>query len=384
MQATSEEAVGETLNYDGYQPLRISPASQLFDWDNFRARLSPPKPAEVILFYRQLALLLESGLDIVSALELLVGQAENRTLRDVLSEVISEVRGGGQLSAALSHHPHIFPEICCRTLRVGEQTGSLETMLRQLADYTEKEREASKGVKNALMYPAITMVVALLVVGVLVNFVLPAFGELYDSLGAEMPAMTQMLLDSADMFEAYGVYLTGGLGAVILLIYTYIRTEKGRYRWDGLSLRIPLAGRITRLKELARACRSIALLYSAGLPMTDIMEMVTESADNKVMTAAFNDVRQDILRGEGISKPMSQNPVFLPMMVQMMRVGEESGTLDVTLMAVAQSYETEVAEKTKALIGMIQPAMTIFMGLMVGVIALSMVSAMYSIYGQMG
>lgn len=352
--------------------------------DKFRAQLSPPKPTEVILLYRQLALLLESGLDIVSALELLVGQVSNRTLRDVLSEVISEVRGGSQLSSALNHHPGVFPEICCRTLKVGEQTGSLETMLRQLADYMEKEGAAAKGVKNALMYPAITMVVALLVVGVLVNFVLPAFGELYDSLGAEMPSTTKMLLDSADMFEAYGIYFMAGLGAAGALIYMYIRTEKGRYRWDGISLRIPVTGRITLLKELARACRSIALLYSAGLPMTDIMEMVTESADNKVMTAAFSDVRDDILRGEGISRPMSQNSVFLPMMVQMMRVGEESGTLDVTLMAVAQSYETEVADKTKALIGMIQPAMTIFMGLMVGMIALSMVSAMYSIYGQMG
>jgi len=380
---TSVAAVSESLRYDGYRTLDVKQVSQSFDWEQFRAQLFPPKPAQVILLYRQLALLLESGMDIVAGLALLVSQIDNRTLKNVLSEIISEVRGGSQLSVALSHHPRVFPEICCRTLRVGEQTGNLETMLRQLADYLEKDRVATKGVKNALMYPIITLVVALGVVGVLVTFVLPAFSDLYDSFGAEMPAITRMMLDASALSQAYGIYFIIALGSVAGLVYVYIKTEKGRFMWDALALKIPLTGRIALLKDQARACRSIALLYSAGLPMTDIMELVIDGSDNKVLAAAYDRVKQDMLRGEGISRPMSQNSLFLPMMVQMMRVGEESGTLDVTLMAVAQSYETEVADKTKTLIDAIQPAMTIFIGLVVGLIALSMVSAMYSVYGQM-
>lgn len=383
MSGTSVAAVSESLQYDGYRTLDVKPVSQLFDWEQFRAQLFPPTPAQVVLLYRQLALLLESGLDIVSGLDLLVSQIDNRTLKSVLSEIISEVRGGSQFSVALSHHPKVFPEICCRTLRVGEQTGNLETMLRQLADYLEKESTATKGVKNALMYPVITLVVALGVVGVLVTFVLPAFSDLYDSFGAEMPAMTKLMLDASALSQTYGIYFIIALAVVAGIIYVYIKTEKGRFQWDALALKIPLTGRIALLKDLARACRSIALLYHAGLPMTDIMELVIGGSDNKVLALAYDDVKQDMLRGGGISKPMSRNPLFLPMMVQMMRVGEESGTLDVTLMAVAQSYEAEVTDKTRAMIGAIQPAMTIFIGLVVGLIALSMVSAMYSVYGQM-
>jgi type IV pilus assembly protein PilC len=176
------------------------------------------------------------------------------------------------------------------------------------------------------------------------------------------------------------------LGGLIVagIFVMYIRTPKGKYRWDKLALSLPMVGRVNHLKELARCCRSISLLFRAGLPLTEIMSLVIDGVNNVVMVKALTDVQQDMLKGEGLAQPMDKNELFLPMMVQMVKVGEETGNLDTTLMAVAQSYEAEAQDKTESLIKLIQPTMTLLIGLVIGVIALSMLSAMYSIYGQLG
>ena len=162
----------------------------------------------------------------------------------------------------------------------------------------------------------------------------------------------------------------------------YIRRPAGKYRWDKLLLRLPLVGRVSHLKELARACRSISLLFRAGMPVTDVIRLTAQASGNRVIAEAFWNVEQDMLKGEGLSRPMGKDPIFLPLMVQMVRIGEETGSLDTNLHAVSQNYEVEADDKMKALIGLIQPAMTVTIGLVVGLLALSLTSAMYSIYGQ--
>jgi type IV pilus assembly protein PilC len=336
----------------------------------------------VILFYRQLALLLESGVDIITSLELLWGQVSSRTLRTVLGEVIADLRGGNQLSAALGKHPEVFPPVCWRSLRVGEQTGSLEVMLKQIADYIEKEVVAAKSIKGALMYPIVAAIVTVAVIGILVTFVLPAFGSLYSSLGAELPLLTRILIGASSELRSNGVYLLLAVSSIVGFTYFYIKTPTGRYKWDKLALCLPLLGRVYHLKELSRCCRSISLLFRAGLPLPEIMPLVIDGAGNKVVAEALTDVQQDMLKGEGLAQPMARNNLFLPMMVQMVKVGEETGNLDNSLLAVAQNYETEATDKTTSLIGLIQPAMTLLIGLIVGLVAVSMISAMYSLYGQ--
>ncbi len=371
------------LDYVDYRVVNLRTFVPFLSLDKLFARFSRTKPNEIILFYRQLALLLESGIDIITSLELLRGQMSNRALARVLREVIDDVRSGNQLSAAMDKYPGVFSAICRRSLRVGEQTGGLEVILRQVADYIEKDIVAAKGVKGALMYPIIASVATVLVVGVLVGFVLPAFGDLYSSLGAELPLLTRILLGASSALQSYGLFIL--LGVVILAVVAaiYLKTPNGRLRWAKLALSLPLVGRITHLKELARCCRSISLLFKAGLPLTEIMPLVIEGVGNGMMVKALSDVQQDMLQGEGLSAPMAKNALFLPMMVQMVKVGEETGSLDTTLMAVAQGYETEAQDKTDSIIRLIQPTMTLFIGLVVGVIALSMVSAMYSMYGQL-
>lgn len=370
------------MSYAGYRAINLKQFIPFLSLGRFLTRLSPVKPAEIILFYRNLALLLESGIDIVTSLELLQGQTSSGTLKKALGEVISDLRGGNQLSAALGKHPEVFALIYCRLVGVGEQSGGLETVLRQIADYIEKEIAATKETKNALMYPIITSVVTVVVIMVLVTFVLPGFADLYGSLGVELPLITRILITAASQIKSHSLYLFLGLFIVAGLAVIYIRTPGGRYQCDKLVLRLPVLGRVTHLGELARCCRSMSLLFRAGQPLTEVLALVIQGSGNKVMAKALTDVQQGMVKGEGLSQPMSKNPLFLPMMVQMVRIGEETGSLDTTLLAVAKSYETEAEDKTRSLIALIQPAMTLIIGGVIGLIALSLTSAMYSIYGQ--
>ncbi len=383
--AASEKIAGQMLAGQGYRILSLKPVSAFMpSWEKLFPSLFQIKPKEIIMFSRQLALLLESGTDIVTSLELLQTQVSSRSFKRILSEVVSDLRNGDQLSAALSKHPKVFPSIYRRTLSVGERTGSMETVLRQVADYMEKAGNAKKKVKSALAYPLFVSVAAVVVIVILVTFVLPAFTSLYSSLGAEMPLPTRILLSSVQMLRHYGLYLLTALVVAVALVFAYIKTPAGRYRWDKLALSLPLVGRVSLLNELAPCCQSMALLFRAGLPLTEVMSLVIENCGNKAMTEALTGVQQSMLQGEGLSQPMARNPLFLPMMVHMIKVAEETGSLDATLSAVAQSYEIEADDRTRALIGLIQPTLTLMIGATVAFITISMMSAMYSIYGQMG
>jgi type IV pilus assembly protein PilC len=380
--ASSEDVIADIMSYAGYRLINLRPYVPFLSLGNLTSQLFPVKPMETVLLFRQMALLLESGINIVTSLELLQEQIANRTLKRVVAEMISDLRGGNQLSAAMSRHPDIFPTMACRTVSIGEQTGGLETMLRQVADYIEKEIITKKGIKGALMYPIIALIVTVVVVGILMFFVLPAFAKLYGDLGAKMPAITRVMMDASVYLRQYFAHIILGIFIVVGLGLIYIKTPDGKYRMDALSLRLPQLGRIKHLNELSRCCRSISLLFNAGLPLTEIMPLVIQGASNRVMAQSLYNVQVDMLKGEGLAKPMAKDKLFLPMMVQMVKVGEESGSLDTSLQAVAQNYETEAQDKTKSLIALIQPVMTIVIAGIVGLIALSMVSAMYSIYGQ--
>jgi type IV pilus assembly protein PilC len=380
--ATSEAAAIELLGYSGYQVVNLSEMRRRLDLSWLTGRFTRIKSTEIILFYRQLALLLNSGIDIVKALELLQVQTSSRRLAMALGDVIAELQGGSRLSAALSKHPELFAKTSCRLLQIGEESGSFETTLKHLADYLEKEAIAAKGIKNALMYPAVAMVVTVIVVGILLTFVLPAFGELYEALGTELPVMAKIFIGAGDFFSSVAVYMLVITIIAIAGAVAYIRTPGGKYWINNLSLRIPLIGRVVHLKELARACRSISLLFYAGLPMPEIIRLTSQASNNVVINEAFENVEEDMLKGEGLASPMEKNPIFLPLMVQMVRIGEETGELDTNLEAVAQNYEVEAEDKTRSLIGLLQPTLTVIIGLVIGLIALSLTSAMYSVYGQ--
>lgn len=382
LSAASEEVALNLLDYAGYRVINLKIFAPFFSPGKILERFTSLKPSDVLLFYRQLALLLESGMDIISSLEILKNQADSRLMKNIYKDIIADLRAGNPLSKAMEKHPKVFSLLCRQSLRVGEQAGGIEIILRQMADYMQKEQNAGKSIKSALTYPIIAGVATVGVVGILVGFVLPAFAKLYDSMGAKLPALTRDMLAFSAGIQHYGVYIMAGIILLVSGLSTYTHTANGRLALDRFMLKLPVIGRIMHLKELSRICRSVSLLFRSGLPLTEVMPLVINSTSNKAIVVALNNVQEDMLKGEGLSKPMGRDKLFLPMMVQMVKVGEETGNLDVTLSAVAESYETEAKDKTDALVAMIQPAMTIVLGGIVGIVALSMISAMYSIYGQ--
>lgn len=382
LSASSEAAASEMLGYSGYRVVTIKQARRSFSLSSLTERLSRAKPTDIILFYRQLAMLLGSGIDVIASLEMLQGQTTSRQLVTVLSAVISELQGGSRLYAAMSKHPAVFSETSCHMLRIGEESGNFEVVLKHLADYSEKELAAAKGLKGAMMYPVFAIMTTIVVVIVLLSFVFPTFGELYGSMGVELPSSTQALIKIGEQLRAYGGYMLTLLVVVVAATVFYFRTPSGKSRRDALALKIPVIGRISHVKQLARACRSIALLFTAGLPMTDIIRLTGQAANNRVIRQSFADVERDMLRGDGLSGPMAKNPLFLPLMVQMVKIGEETGNLGTNLEAVASNYEIEAEDKIKTMTAMIQPAMTLVIGGIVGALALSLTTAIYSIYGQ--
>lgn len=381
--ATDKDAAAKILAHNGFQVLSLKSKSKLFSSSTSSMFTPKVKLGEIILFSRQLALLLESGTDIVTALELLQDQTTNKTFRTTLGHVANDIRGGSSLSGAMSRHPKVFSPLFHRVLSAGEQGGNLEVVLRNMADFLARMNETQKKLKSAMTYPTVVAVVAVIVVAVLMIFVLPTFTDLYRQLGTDLPAATKILIAVTDFSTAYGVYILGVIVAAVIGLVIWGRTPVGRYAIDKALLKMPVIGRIIQLSELSRASQTISLLFKAGLPLPEIMVQAQNATSNKIVGEAIGEVQKELVRGEGISGPMARRKVFLPMMVQMVGVGEETGKLDDTLATVAHTYDMEADDRIKGAIDLIQPIMTVVIGLIVAFIAVALVGSMYSMYGQL-
>jgi len=380
--ASSDEAAAELLSYGGYRVVSLKEVVPFINKEKLLARFSQIKPAEIIMFSRQLALLLESGTDIVTSLDLLQDQISNPTLRRTIGEVASDIRAGSSMSTAMSRHPRAFSQMYYRAIAAGEQGGNLEVVLRQMADYIEKAVSTQKQIKGALTYPLVVVLVAIGVIAILVTFVFPTFASLYSQLGAQLPLSTRILIGITNWLNNYGLFLVVGILAAVGAAYAYIKTPAGKYRWHNLMLTMPVIGRIVHLGELSRCCRTMSMLVRIGLPLPEVLAMTIHSINNEVVIENLTEVQKALIRGEGLSPPMAKRKLFLPMMTQMVKIGEESGNLENTLATVAESFEVEAGDRTRSAIALIQPVLTIIIGLVIGFIVLSMMGAMYSLYGQ--
>lgn len=382
--AVSEESAITTLGYSDLRVMSLKTVTPFFNVGRLTAAFITIKPKEVVMFSKQLALLIEAGTDVVAALELLQEQITNRAFQTMVKEVVTAVRGGAKLSQAMSRHPKAFSRLYCRTVAIGEETGNLEQVLRQMANYIEKEALAAKKVKSAMIYPIIIMLLVVMVIAVMVFFVMPNFMGLYGALGAELPMATRALLAISGFLLSYWWAVLLAVLGVAAGLYAYIKTPAGRYWWDSFKLKMPLIGPVTLFSELARYANTVATLFRAGVPLPEIMTLCIDNAQNKVIVNALTTVRDEMLKGQGLSRPMSRNPIFPALIVQMAAVGEGTGNLDATMDTVAQSYEMEANDRVDALIAAITPVTTLIMGGIVAFIALALVSAMYGVFGQMG
>ncbi|UCH43223.1 MAG: type II secretion system F family protein [Dehalococcoidales bacterium] len=384
LSVASEAVAEQTLIRQGYQPISVKSMAAMPSIEQLFPSLFTVKPKEVIMFARQLSTLLEASISLVPGLQMLQEQITNRLFKKVVGTMLDDIRAGNSFSDALTKHSNIFGEVFCKLVAVGEQTGSLEISLKQASNYIEKEVQAKKKIKRALTYPIIVLAVAIVVIGVLVIFVLPSMMSMFTSMNAELPITTKMLVAIMNFVESYKLYLFGAVVLSVVGLVVGIRQPKARYQLDRLLITLPVIGTVNLMNEMARFCQTITLLLHAGLPLPDIINMTRQTSSNRVIQNALNDVQNDLIKGEGLSVPMSKHSLFPHLLVQMVMVGEESGNLESTMSIVAESYESEADDKISGLIALIEPAMTIGLALMVAFIALSVISPMYSIMGAFG
>ena len=378
--ADNENDAGGKLSRDGYQVLSLKTVAAPFFTAGMPSFFEKgAKQEEIIMFSRQLALLLESGVGIVQSLELLKAQTTNKALAKMLDIIVIDLRAGNPLSASLLKHPKAFNKMYCKIVAVGEQIGQLEGVLRNLASYEEQSSAAARKIKQAMTYPIIVLVLAVAVGFLAVTFVLPPIMDMFKTLGGQLPLITQILIAVVMFMGSYGVYVMLAVVVACLLLYRYSKTPNGTLMKDRLMLSVPVIGRLNQVNALSRICRSITLLFRSGLPLPDILTLTAESSGNKVISNALMQVEQDIIKGDALAMAMRKQPVFLPLMVEMTRVGEETGKTEVVMQKLADFYEDEVNQLTRNLSSIIEPVLMLIMGGAVGFFAVSMMQPMYSV-----
>jgi type IV pilus assembly protein PilC len=344
--------------------------------------ISPQRvPAtEIMHFSRQVSAFVRSGLAITDALEVVEDGSDNKRFRKIVAEMRESIENGVPFSDAVAEHAKIFPPYYLGILRAAELTGQLDTALDQLADYIDRDHEARHKVKSALTYPAVIMVMSLVTLVVLAVFVLPKFAKFFKQLGRELPLPTRMLLGVADFFKTFWFVVPAGFVLFGLAIYLMKTTPVGRRAKDRLLLRIPLIGEIVRLAVVERICRIVGAMASAGVPLPEAMGAAIVASNNSVFATGLADVQDRMLEGEGMAGPMADSGLFPRAAVQMMRVGENTGTLDLQLANCSEYYGRELEFKLKKLTTLFEPAVILFMGGVVGFVAVALISAMYGVF----
>jgi len=382
IKATGEIEAERLLIVQGYRPVSVEVVPSMWSLEEAFPTLFRVKPRDVIVFSRQLTTLLRSGISLLPALEILSGQVTtSRTFKKILESIVDDLRSGGSFTQSLSKHPTAFSEIYCRTVTVGEQTGNLEMVLNQMADYMERQGEVAKKVKGALTYPMMVMGVGLIVCVVLVVAVMPQMMGMFTAMDVELPLPTKILMGTSHILTTYPLYFLIAGSVLAAVVFWLVKQPTGRRLLDRLRLKAPLIGIPTLLGELARFSRTLSTLIAAGLSLQEIMELMPQSSNNRVIRDALTEVSERLILGEGLSEPMSRIDIFPPLLVQMVAVGEESNTLDFTMGVVADFYEVTAEEKTSAMVGMLGPLSTIGIAVMVGFIAISVLMPMYGLMG---
>jgi type IV pilus assembly protein PilC len=341
------------------------------------------KPQDVANLSRQLGAFLRAGIPVIDAIEA-ISDETSKEMRALLQELAARLRAGEPFSDAIAAHAESFPSYYPGIVRSAELSGQLDVVLEQLAAYIDRDTATRGKIKSALMYPSVLLGMTFVTVIVLVGFVLPKFKEFFKGFGAELPFTTKILLDAGDAFAKYWMMLAAGIVVAAAIFIPAARSNTGRYLRHSLMLKVPVLRDVVRASVVERFCRILAAMVQAGIPIGDAMEAAIDSTDNRVFSKKLVPASQRMLRGEGLSRPLGETGLFPGMVIQMMRVGEETGTLDTQLEIAADYYEKQMQFKLDRLTTLFEPLIIIVMGVVVGFVAVALVSAMYGIYNQSG
>ena len=339
------------------------------------------KEQEAVIFTRQFATMIDAGLPLVQCLDILSRQAENKEFAKVIGQVKTDVESGDSLADALRKHPKVYSHFYVNMVEAGEAGGMLDTILGRLAAYMEKAASLKSEVRGAMVYPAVIVSIAILVVVFLLIYVIPVFAEMFDSFGGTLPAPTRFVMFLSDLVQAYILYTIPFVVALFLLFRRFYRTDKGRLMVDKLVLKLPVFGPLIQKVSVAKFTRTLGTLVGSGVPIIDGLEITARTAGNKVVEGAVLSIITSIKEGETIAEPLSREAIFPPMVVQMIEVGESAGALDTMLNKIADFYDEEVDTAVKALTKLMEPMLMVFLGTVVGGMVVAMYLPIFKIAG---
>ena len=322
--------------------------------------------ADLVIFTRQLATMVDAGLAMVQSLQALAEQTTNKVMRDVIKDITTRVEGGDSFSEALQKHPKAFNRLYVCMVAAGEKGGLLAEILARLAIYLENAARLRKKVKSAMMYPAVVSIVAVLITIFLLVKVVPVFGEIFNSFGAQLPAPTQFLINLSKFVQKYVFLILPVGGGIVYGWFYFIKTPIGRQFWDTYRVRLPIFGAIAHKICLARFTRTLASLIRSGVPILEVLQIVSQTVGNVVMEKAIKTASYDIERGENISNALGKHPIFPSMIIRMVTAGEQTGKIDNMLERIADFLDEEIETTLSGLTALIEPILIVFLGVVVG------------------
>ena len=381
-EADSSDSLAGQLTAANVTPVSIDEAVVSAEFSESLKKMlgiGKPKLVDLILFSRQMYALAKSGVPIIKGLGLIAGSSRNKIFAEALSDVVEDLESGQTLSAALSHHMDIFSPLYINIIRVGEETGNLDESFLRLYEYLDTDKVTLERIKSALFYPTTVLIAIVLAITFLMAKVIPKFAMVFEKFNLELPFQTQILIALSNFVVDYWwllLLLTVGL---IVGLRKYIKTDAGRFKWHRQKLKIPRIGDILKRALLGRFSRAFAMSYSAGVPILQTLTTTAKAVDNDYMELKINNIRNDVERGETITRAARSTDMFTPLVLQMLEVGEETGRLDEMMQEVAEFYEREVAYDVENISKIIEPILTVVMGLMVLVLALGIFLPMWDL-----
>jgi type IV pilus assembly protein PilC len=377
--ALSSGAAHLALVERGFQPMSVVEKKSILAFEVTKKKV--PRKA-VMHFSRQLGVFMKAGIPIMEALEVIEEETDEKLLKKILAQMIDDIRAGDTFAAAASAHPEAFPNYYVGILESAELTGNLDTVLNQLAEYIERDVEARSTLTSAMVYPGVVLGMSVVTVLVLAIFVMPRFVVFFKSLNAKLPLPTRMLLSATSFFSNYWYGILGLIIAVVVGFAATRRSAKGKAKLDSIILKLPVLGELVQAAILERVCRVLSSMLKAGVDLPQAMAVTADSANNAVYRNGISRVREEMMEGQGLAGPLARTHLFPAAAQQMFRVGEETGTLDRQLDTAASYYHRELDVKVKHFTSLFEPMIIIVMGVVVGFVALALVSAMYGIYKQ--
>ncbi len=380
MTAPNEFAVTARLKRMKFDNIKVKKKPKdIFENVSFLQPKVPTK--EIVIFTRQFATMIDAGLPLIQCLEILANQQQNRTFKNVLTDIKRSVEGGNTLADSLHKHPKIFDDLFVNLVRAGEAGGVLDTILRRLSTFLEKSEALKRKVKGALVYPVVMLIVAVAVVAILLVFVIPVFKEMFAGAGQKLPAPTLFVIGLSEFVRDYIIHMIVVLGLIGYGLRRYIKTPRGRQVFDSLLLKMPGLGDLIQKVSVARFCSTLGTMLSSGVPIMDALAVTAKTAGNVVVEKAVMSARKAVGEGRFMADPLMETGVFPGMVTRMIAVGEATGALDAMLAKISEFYESEVDTAVQSLTQLLEPIMIVFLGGVCGGMVIAMYLPIFSMAG---